>query len=406
MAQYIVNATDLNVRPAPGLDNTPIGVIYKGTKVEVLKQENEWYYVKIAVQSDDFVGSIEGWVSSKYLDPAETARTRFTLDTDLKESKSPLSAHLINEYLKHKPGLMQGIGEVVIAAAQKYRINPTYIVAHAILESDWGKSPIAMRKNNLFGYGADDNDPMGGALPFDSVPDCVDFVMGKVAVNYLDPRGKYFVEAPCLGTKSYGMNVYYASDPDWGEKIAAIGRTMEEWAAAFNPPHDQEPARFKLLDAVDLINPEKPYYQPRDIDNIPGRETFCNWFAGDVLDVMGIKLPRYDSSAGFYPRPHPYYGNTKMTKPYSAGHLNRYFNNGGEGKWKSVGNKADVVKLANDDKVVVASIPGSPGHIAVVIPGGTGSSVLVAQAGAVCSKKLPLAQGFGNADVQFFQYVG
>ena len=150
MPQYIVNIKELNVRPAPGLDNTPFGIIIQGTKVEFIEANGDWYRVKINIKSD-FIGSIEGWISSKHLDPAESARTRFTIDTDLKESKSPLSAQLIDEYLKNKPGLMQGIGELVIAAAQKYRINPTYIVTHAIHESEWAVAPIAREKTTCSG---------------------------------------------------------------------------------------------------------------------------------------------------------------------------------------------------------------------------------------------------------------
>jgi beta-N-acetylglucosaminidase len=413
MAKYMVfDVDELNVRPEPGKNNIPIGTISRGTIVEFIKQDQEggeWFFVKI----DSIAGSFNGWVSKKHLELVDSARVQFDIETDLKESKSPLSAEIIDAYLEEigAGNCMQRIGAPVIAAAQKYRINPTYILAHAIHESDRGRSHICNEKNNLFGFMAFDASAFASAKEFESPAECIDFVMERINTNYLTPGGKYFEKRPCLGNKEFGMNVHYATDPKWGIGIANWGVKIEIFASHFNPPDDKPANRFGIIDAVNIINPEKDYYQPRDIthDGVP--ETFCNWFVADVLDQLQIKLPRYDTSAGFYPRPHPFYGDLKMTKPFSAAHLNNYFNHGGDGKWKEVAGQSPnkkVVTLANTGKVVVASIPGSPGHIAVVIPGGTGSQVFVAQAGAICSKKLPLEKGFGSftPGVQFFEYTG
>jgi beta-N-acetylglucosaminidase len=125
---------------------------------------------------------------------------------------------------------LRGIGPAVMEAARKNAINATYIVAHAILETGWGRSRICREKNNLFGWGAEDSDPYGGAKRFDSREDCIAFVMGRVDALYLQPTGRYFEMSPCLGTKRYGMNVHYASDPTWGSDIAQIGRRLEREA--------------------------------------------------------------------------------------------------------------------------------------------------------------------------------
>ena len=58
---------------------------------------------------------------------------------------------------------------------QKYDINGIFLAAIAIHESGWGTSTIAKNKNNLFGYGAVDSNPYGGAYSFSSYNEGIDF---------------------------------------------------------------------------------------------------------------------------------------------------------------------------------------------------------------------------------------
>jgi hypothetical protein len=75
-----------------------------------------------------------------------------------------------------------------------------------ILESGWGTSRISHVKNNLFGWNAFDSN-RDLAKGFDSRAQCIDFVMGRVNALYLDPKGHYFVDRPCVGNRQIGMNV-------------------------------------------------------------------------------------------------------------------------------------------------------------------------------------------------------
>ncbi|HEU4883515.1 MAG TPA: hypothetical protein VFT45_14750 [Longimicrobium sp.] len=38
----------------------------------------------------------------------------------------------------------------------------------------------------------------------------------------------HFRQKPCRGDKKYGMNVKYATDEKWGQKIARIARKLEK----------------------------------------------------------------------------------------------------------------------------------------------------------------------------------
>lgn len=152
----------------------------------------------------------------------------------------------------------------------------------------------------------------------------------------------------------------------------------------------------RIIDAINRVNPDQWYYGSRDITGDGVKETFCNWFVADVLEILGVPIRRH--SQPMYP---PVFNNARRDKPISAESLYTFFNNGGEGKWKLV-SAADAVAKANTGKAVVAS---SYGHIAIVIPGGSASDVRVAQAGAVNGKNLSAKNVFGKEPL-YFEYIG
>ncbi len=165
-----------------------------------------------------------------------------------------------------------------------------------------------------------------------------------------------------------------------------------------------------IIDAVNRVNAEQRYYIAHDIGGSPAPETFCNWFAADVLDQLSVPLPRYDASAGSYPRPHPVYGNNPPRKPFSAEALYDFFNGGGNGQWRQA-NAANAVADARNGKAVVASSParilGGQGHIAIVLPRGSASNIRIAQAGTVSSNDISFNAGFGSraSVAKFFTYM-
>ncbi len=108
-------------------------------------------------------------------------------------------------------------------------VNPLLSLGIAINESGWGRSRIAIQKNNLFGLNAIDVNPSGSADVFLSVSDCVDvFYRQWVNWGYLDTNDwRYF--GGHLGDKVSGMNVKYASDPYWGEKAASHSYYIDEF---------------------------------------------------------------------------------------------------------------------------------------------------------------------------------
>jgi len=142
----------------------------------------------------------------------------FSITTNLTQP-SNLTATEINQFLAGTA--LAGLGPAYIDAQNTYHVNARYLVAHSIEESAWGTSAIAQQKNNLFGFEAYNSNPFQDAATFPSFSACIMTVAQYIAVNYLAPTGQYY-HGPTL----QGMNVDYATDPNWATNIANIANTI------------------------------------------------------------------------------------------------------------------------------------------------------------------------------------
>ncbi|AME08903.1 endo-beta-N-acetylglucosaminidase [Gemella sp. oral taxon 928] len=117
--------------------------------------------------------------------------------------------------------MLAGRGATFKEAERRYGVNALYLVAHSALESAWGKSNIAKRKNNFFGIAAYDSNPFNSAKRFDNVDAGILGAARWISEKYLT-NGRYPAHGAYLGNKAGGMNVNYATAPYWGESIASI----------------------------------------------------------------------------------------------------------------------------------------------------------------------------------------
>lgn len=137
---------------------------------------------------------------------------------------SDITATSLNNYLDKVPyqgaigSPLAGLGASFIEAQNTYGVDATYLAAHAILESAYGTSAIAQQDNNLFGYGAYTDNPGQDAGVFPSDDYAIRFEAWEVRNNYLDPGSSNYGGSPTLT----GMNVNYASDPDWASGVGSL----------------------------------------------------------------------------------------------------------------------------------------------------------------------------------------
>ncbi|WP_050183336.1 S-layer homology domain-containing protein [Domibacillus robiginosus] len=165
---------------------------------------------------------------------SKTSYTAAQLDNYIKEALAERQATGLAKYrdATTKSKLI-GLGTIAKKIENEYHVNALLIVSMAIHESDYGMSDKAQRLNNLFGIAVYDADPSGGAS-FKTVEEGV----VHLADAYLkgaagDWRGGYFTPnswrayGAAPGNKSNGVNVKYASDPNWGAKLAGHMYTVD-----------------------------------------------------------------------------------------------------------------------------------------------------------------------------------
>lgn len=116
---------------------------------------------------------------------------------------------------------MYGTGQYFKEAEEIYGTNSLLAFATALNESAWGTSTIAQTKNNLFGYGASDSCPLECAYTYATPKESIMDYASKSSTSYETTTGKYYYGSH-YGNKSSGKNIMYATDPYWGEKMAAL----------------------------------------------------------------------------------------------------------------------------------------------------------------------------------------
>ena len=124
-----------------------------------------------------------------------------------------------------KNGIFEQNAEAFYNVEKKYKINGIFLAAIGIHESAWGTSRIANDKINLFGYMAYDNDPYNSAKTFENYEDAINTVGEALATNYLYVRGTVINEGITAkgtyfnGTTAKSVNVRYATDEGWADKV-------------------------------------------------------------------------------------------------------------------------------------------------------------------------------------------
>ena len=122
---------------------------------------------------------------------------------------------------------LKGLGDAFLKAEKCYNINAIILASIACLESDYGNSPLALKKNNLFGLDARDGlagtDQYGSA--YKTKADSVDHAGYRIGKQYIekDPACTWRY----LGKKDiYSVGAQWSSDKDWADKVVSISNRI------------------------------------------------------------------------------------------------------------------------------------------------------------------------------------
>ncbi|WHZ02377.1 N-acetylglucosaminidase [Neobacillus sp. YX16] len=169
-----VTADILNVRGTPEanpIHNWKLGTLYQGNVVSIIREVNGWYQIKFN----------QTWKNASpedvmyYLNPDNFAKDSKYYYQFLKLSKSAgLNANEVNTKVLSNKGILTNQAQSFIDGANKYNINEVYLLAHALLETNHGRSPLAngiivssvngkpvepKKVYNMYGIGAFDSCP-------------------------------------------------------------------------------------------------------------------------------------------------------------------------------------------------------------------------------------------------------
>jgi|GEM_PF-6132282 len=172
------------------------------------------------VQESNFIPRI-----SEFNIELEEFKLQEEIQLDLTTS-SNLTEEMINFILKDGGENIIGIGNAYIEAENQYNVNALFLLALSMYSSGWGKSRIALDKNNLFHYESYNKCPYECARTFDSVEDSIIFVAMKLNNNYLTEGGKFF-----KGYTLKEVNKKYDSNLMWYLEIAKV---MNEFKSTLN----------------------------------------------------------------------------------------------------------------------------------------------------------------------------
>ena len=116
---------------------------------------------------------------------------------------------------------LYGSGTFFYYAQEKYGVNAILSLSLSRNETANGRSYLAVNKNNGFGLNAVDSNPINGANWYATYGSSILGYASKwITYGFAHPRDwRYF--GPQFGDKWIGMNVKYASDTYWSEKMAS-----------------------------------------------------------------------------------------------------------------------------------------------------------------------------------------
>lgn len=231
---YVV-PTSLAVRLNPNEKSEKICTLNKNDQVKVLQIQDDWYFIS-TIEIKGYVPS--NCVTSK--NPNENTKKQnnkytkqqilanLSFDMDLrKPSGCTLEQFksILSDNSNDKKGVFESNAEYFYYIEQQYNINGIFVASVAIHESAWGTSTIANNKKNLFGYGAIDSNPYGGAYSFTDYSEGIDLLARVFVKYYLNPPGTVIYDGNTTNGKFYsGSNLSavgqkYASDKNWANLV-------------------------------------------------------------------------------------------------------------------------------------------------------------------------------------------
>lgn len=241
---------------APGVDNGIYSVNTLG-KAPVGLSNGRYYSYDGIYFYTDLIKLLDDYKNGNYNNAANKDKPYYNYYQYVPfRTRSNITASDLDKYLRSKNlsgSVIEGKGSSFVSSGNKHTVNPAYLYSVAVHESGHGTSAIAKNKNNIFGIKVYDSSTGSGTV-YNSIEACIEEAAKYIfSLGYADAVGDSRYYGAFLGNKESGMNVKYASDPYWGEIIAARYYAIDK-SAGFKD-YNKETLGIKM--SKDAVNVRK-----------------------------------------------------------------------------------------------------------------------------------------------------
>lgn len=221
-------SSSLNLGPAP---NSLTPKNSDGERIKYYSFDGNYFYKTLESMLSDYKSSSTD--KAVNVIPYYNYYMYSPIRTDSNITADDLKSYLESRgYTSKEKSALVGEELTFIDAENKYGVNAAIAFSTAVNESGWGTSYLAKNKNNLFGHNAFDSSVMQSASAYNNVSDGIYrhayYYINTLFAETKDLSGNY--HGSHLGNKNSGINVKYAADPYWGEKIASIYRSLDAFS--------------------------------------------------------------------------------------------------------------------------------------------------------------------------------
>lgn len=219
-------ASYINLGPGPNIPSKDS----EGNTIKYYSYDSNYFYTSLELMLNDYKNGVYSNAVNKI--PYYNYYMYSSVRTKSKVTSDDLKNYLDSRGYKDGTTALYGNETAFTDAQDKYGVNAVIMYATAINESGWGTSTLAKTKNNIFGHNAFDSSVMSSANTYNTVADGIYrhayYMINTGFVETKDAVGRYY--GAHLGNKGSGMNVKYASDAYWGEKIAGHYYSIDNYA--------------------------------------------------------------------------------------------------------------------------------------------------------------------------------
>ena len=201
---YTLNSSNQLFVQAPDTD------LYNFKNFKIFEEEYKLKYEEVQIQKE-----IQRQLELERQRIAEEKKKVITYNPHNLLEPSNITREQAYQMLEGKA--LQTLSNAYVYMEELYGVNAVYLMALSAEESAWGRSELAITRNNIGGIKATD----GSWRYFNSWGDCLDYKARLLKNQYLSENGCYY-----NGLSIWDVNEMYCEQKTWSDNINNIANDL------------------------------------------------------------------------------------------------------------------------------------------------------------------------------------